>query len=75
MEGFRRVYFHMDQIPLQFVLASERSLNEIGQPNFIRMPKGSGLYKRQCSIQLCIRAEGRQLVRPIAIFQGTGCIV
>jgi hypothetical protein len=67
-------YFHMDQIPLPFVLASERSLNEIGQPNFILMPKGSGLDKRQCSIQLCIRAEGRQLVRPMVIFRGTGCI-
>jgi len=67
-------YFHMDQIPLPFVPASERSLNEIGQPNFILMPKGSGLDKRQCSIQLCIRAEGRQLVRPMVIFRGTGCI-
>ena len=68
-------YFHMDQIPLPFVLASERSLNEISTPNFILAPHGSGLDKRQCSIVLCIRADGSQLVRPMLIMRGTGLLI
>ena len=40
------------------------------------MPKGSGLDKRQATIQLCIRvnirAEGPQVVRIALIFRGRG---
>jgi hypothetical protein len=64
--------FHMDQIPLPFVVESKRSLNSIGKPVFILMPKGSGLDKRQCTIQLCIRAGGSQIVRIGMIFRNKG---
>jgi hypothetical protein len=67
--------FHMDQIPLPFVTLSTRSLNCIGKPVFILMPKGSGLDKRQASIQLCIRAGGTQIVRIGLIFRNKGIIV
>jgi hypothetical protein len=60
--------FHMDQIPLPFVLCSKRTNNEMGQPNFIRAPKGSGLDKRQATLMLCIRADGHQIVRLAIIF-------
>jgi hypothetical protein len=46
-------------------------LNGIGRPCFIFQPKGD-LDKRQASIQLCIRAEGEQLVRVGIIFRGRG---
>ena len=64
--------FHMDQIPLPFVLDSGRSLNQIGEPVFIFQPAGSGLDKRQATIQLCIRAEGNEGVRIALIFRGIG---
>lgn len=67
--------FHMDQIPLPFVLGSKRTLNSIGEPVFIRAPKGSGLDKRQATLQLCIRAEGSQLVRLAIIFKGQGLVL
>ena len=35
-------------------------------------PKGSGLDKRQATLQLCIRAEGDQIVRLAIIFRGQG---
>ena len=65
------VMFHMDQIPLPFVLDSSRSLNAIGRPCYIFQP-GGDLDKRQATIQLCIRAAGGQIVRPAIIFRGMG---
>ena len=35
---------------------------------------GSGLGKRQATLQLCIRAEGQQTVKPAIIFRGKGNI-
>lgn len=64
--------FHMDQIPLPFALDCKRSLNAKGDPVFILMPRGSGLDKRQATIQLTIRAEGPQIVRCAIIFRGYG---
>jgi len=64
--------FAMDQIPLPFVLDNKRTMSEQGQPVFLRVPKGSGLDKRQASIQVCLRAEGEQVVRVALIFRGTG---
>ena len=64
--------FHQDQIPLPFVLHSDRTLNQVGEPVFIFQPNGSGLDKRQATIQLCIRAEGDQCVRIALIFRGEG---
>ena len=64
--------FHMDQSPLPFVLFSNRSLNSIGKPCFIRMPYGSGLDKRMATIQLCLRAAGEQIVRIAIVFRGKG---
>ena len=68
-----RIY-HMDQIPLAFVLNPQHiyTLNSIGEPVFLLAPKGSGLDKRQATLQLCIRAEGDQHVRLGIIFKGTG---
>ena len=43
-----------------------------GEPCFIQAPHGSGLDKRQATLQLTIRAEGPQVVRLGIIFRGTG---
>ena len=32
----------------------------------------SGLDKRQATLQLCIRAEGQQNVKPVIVFRGKG---
>ena len=66
-----RFMFHMDQVPLAFVLDCSRTLNGVGEEVFLVQP-GSGLDKRQVTIQLTIRAEGEQLVRPLVIIRGTG---
>ena len=50
----------------------KRTLNSIGRTVWNATPKGSGLEKRQATIQLCIRAEGPQVVRVALIFRGTG---
>ena len=59
-------------MPLPFVLDSNRTLNSVWEPVFILKPHGSGLDKRQATIQLCIRAEDTQLVRIALIFRGQG---
>jgi hypothetical protein len=63
----------MDQIPMPFVFSSKRTLHFKGDTDVpIRHPDGSGLEKRQCTLQLCIRAEGPQIIRPMLIFRGQG---
>jgi hypothetical protein len=47
-------------------------LTSIGALVFILMPKGSGLDKRQATIQLTIRASGAQIVRIGLIFRNKG---
>ena len=36
-----RMIFHLDQIPLPFVLSEKRTLSGVGEPVFIRAPKSS----------------------------------
>ena len=36
---------------------------------------GSGLDKRQATLQLCIKAEGEQTVKPAIIFRGKGNVL
>ena len=65
--------YHMDQIPMPFVFSSKRTLHFKGATDVpIRHPDGSGLEKRQCTLQLTIRAEGPQNIRPMLIFRGAG---
>ena len=65
--------YHMDQIPMPFVFSGKRTLHFKGAGGVpIRHPQGSGLEKRQCTLQLTIRAVGEQNIKPILIFRGTG---
>ena len=34
----------------------------------------SGLDKQQATVQLCLRADGEQKVKPPLIFRGKGCV-
>jgi len=62
----------MDQVPLEFTLNKKRTLSPMGEPTFLLKPHGSVVEKRQASLQLCIRAEGEQIVRLGIIFRGRG---
>jgi hypothetical protein len=65
--------FHMDQIPLEFVMSGKKTLNPIGcKCKRVAEPGGGAYSKRQASIQLTIRAEGEQIVRPEIVFRGEG---
>lgn len=67
--GYRM--FHWDQSPVEFSQSGKRTLNIKGTPCWMWQP-GSGSDKRFISLQLCIRAQGQQIIKPIIIFRGQG---
>lgn len=61
--------FNVDQVPLPFASSSKRTIEFLGtQRVWIKQP-GSGLDKRQATLQLLIRGEGKQ-PKPVLIFRG-----
>ena len=66
--------FNVDQSPLPFVINVKRTYEQIeknhAEKNWIAQP-GSGLDKRQCTLQIITRAEGEQ-PRIAIIFRGKG---
>jgi hypothetical protein len=65
--------FHLDQVPLPFAAATQRTLNAKGQQCTIKQPGGSGATKRFCTLQVCICARAdRQIVRIEIYFRGKG---
>ena len=63
--------FHSDQVPLPFVFGSVRTKNPKGEQCRLGQP-GDGLDKRQGTVHLTIRAEGKQIVKPVLVFRGFG---
>ena len=68
---------NVDQSPLPFAFDSKRTYDIVEKGNghhhntWIAQPAGSDLDKRQCTLQVCMRPEGKQ--PPIAIiFRGKG---
>ena len=60
---------NVDQVPLPFSSTDPVTLEFIGVKRvWIKQP-GAGLDKRQCTLQLCIRALGEQ-PKPVLIFRG-----
>lgn len=51
--------FNVDQVPLPFVVEQDRTYDFSGSKQIWVSQPGSGLDKRQATLQLCIRAEGR----------------
>ena len=63
------VIYNVDQVPLPFASDSPTTLELEGTKNVWLLQIGSGLDKRQCTLQLCVRALGRQPV-PTLVFRG-----
>ena len=66
--------FNVDQTPMPFVVNTKRTYEELQKNHeekiWISQP-GSGLDKRQCTVQMLTRADGEQ-PRIAIIFRGTG---
>ena len=63
--------YNVDQVPLPFVVEQDRTFHFSEKQVWVSQP-GSGLDKRQATLQLCITAEGKQTVKPAIIFRGKG---
>lgn len=59
---------------LPFVVDQDRTYEFAGNNQVWISQPGSGLDKRQGTLQLCIKAEGEQTVKPAIIFRGKGNI-
>ena len=63
----------MDQTPMPFDLNSGKTDADKGSKTvWCRAVGGSGLDKRQATVQLTIYADGVRRVKPLVIFRGTG---
>ena len=64
--------YNIDQVPLPFVAGQEKTYDVTGNKQVWVSQPSSGLDKRQATVQLCIRAEGNQHVKPAIVFRGKG---
>lgn len=64
--------YNVDQVPLPFVVDQEKTYEIQGSRQVWVSQPSSGLDKRQATLQLCIRAEGEQNVKPAIVFRGKG---
>ena len=63
--------FNVDQVPLPFVVSMNTTWEEKGTHRVWIKHTGSGLDKRQASLQICVRAEGKQCISIALIFRGS----
>lgn len=66
--------WNADHVPMPFCVNLTRSLNPKNDVCWIAHVGASGLDKRQCTVHLCIRADGEQVVPPFLIFKNLGKI-
>lgn len=66
--------YNVDQVPLPFVVDQGTTYDTVGNKQVWVSQPSSGLDKRQATLQLCIRAEGDQNVKPALVFRGKGNI-
>ena len=64
--------YNVDQVPLPFVIDQDKTYEMKGSEHVWVSQPSSGLDKRQATLQLCIRAEGQQNVKPGIVFRGKG---
>ena len=62
----------MDQVPLPFVVDQGTTYDSRGNKQVWVAQPSSGLDKMQATLQLCIRGEGEQNVKPSLVFRGKG---
>ena len=74
LESFRqRKNGNMDQTPSPFDLNSGKTYADKGSKTvWCRLVGGSGLDKRQATVQLIIFGDGMPRTKPLVIFRGTG---
>jgi hypothetical protein len=71
----KKLIFHLDQVPLPFASATQKTLNPVGEQCVVKQPGGSGASKRFCTLQICICADAAlQCVKPEIYFKGKGHI-
>ena len=66
--------YNVDQVPLPFVVEQDKTYDVTGNKQVWVSQPSTGLDKRQATLQLCIRAEGEQNVKPAIVFRGKGNI-
>lgn len=64
--------YNVDQVPLPFVNERGTTYDTLGAKQVWVSQPSAGLDKRQATLQLCIRADGEQNVKPALIFRGKG---
>ena len=64
--------YNVGQVPLPFVIEQDKTNEVKGSDQVWVSQPSSGLDKRQATLQLCIRAEGPQNVKPAVVFRGKG---
>jgi len=64
--------YNVDQVPLTFVVDHRATYDTVGSKQLWVSQPSSGLDERQATLQLCIRAEGDQNVKPALVFRGKG---
>ena len=64
--------YNVDQVPLPFVVDQGTTYDSRGNKQVWVAQPSSGLDKRQATLQLCIRGEGEQNVKPSLVFRGKG---
>ena len=63
---------NMDQTPLPFSFCDGETYADTGEQSVWVRGGGSGLEKRQCTVQLTLFADGEPRVKPLIIFRGKG---
>jgi DDE superfamily endonuclease len=63
---------NMDQTPLQFEFLSGKTYEPRGAKSVWLKSQGSGLEKRQATVQLTIHADGIPRTKPLLVFRGKG---
>ena len=64
--------YNMDQTPIPFDYNNGKTYATTGSKSIQVKGTASGLEKRQATVQLCIRADGVNDIKPTIIFRGTG---
>ena len=63
---------NMDQVPLEFEFLSGSTYDTVGSKTVWGRSQGSGLDKRQATVQLTIHADGVPRTKPLIVFRGKG---
>lgn len=66
--------WNTDQIPISFIQAKRRSYNPKNTPCWLITHGPSSTAKRSATLVLTLRAGGPQIIPPMLLFRGKGCL-